>query len=279
MKPVLYVQYQRNQPVKIKTHFDGQGAKREDPLSDVADVIGAVQALPASPFAGVYPGDITLHAVVDGDEGPALEPDLPLSTLSTGLTARTALVIKSKSVPAPTVTQKQKKTLILPQAGWDPSFLTYLKYDYYILLDVLPGKQRFASNMTSYKSCSDDKTFFKTLCINFGTPSRIDSVNQIMYFNADKIEYRYNCDANAMENVPPGDIFIDGYHPHSWQEVFQQRTILRSCEHVWCVCGEGGSCSPPCLPVPQAIVHLNDCRCGNHSDSDSGSGSDCDCDN
>ncbi|KAJ3230321.1 hypothetical protein HDU78_008492, partial [Chytriomyces hyalinus] len=63
-------------------------------LFDVADIIGAVQALPASPFAAVYAADITLHAVVDA---PALKPDLRLSSLSAGLTADTPLIIKSKS--------------------------------------------------------------------------------------------------------------------------------------------------------------------------------------
>ncbi|TPX66918.1 hypothetical protein CcCBS67573_g07663 [Chytriomyces confervae] len=90
---VLFVQCQRNQPVKMKSHFDGQGMTREDPLSDVADLIEAF-------FLGVSPADLgqyTLRAVADGVVGPTLEPDLPLSTLSTGFTANTALIIKSNS--------------------------------------------------------------------------------------------------------------------------------------------------------------------------------------
>ncbi|KAJ3237188.1 hypothetical protein HDU78_004212 [Chytriomyces hyalinus] len=85
MNRVFFVQYQTNQPVKIETHYVGEQERRR-PLEDVADMVGAF-------FLGQY----NLHAVVDGVEGPALKPDLPLSTLSTGLTAKNALVIKSKS--------------------------------------------------------------------------------------------------------------------------------------------------------------------------------------
>ncbi|KAJ3239164.1 hypothetical protein HDU77_011351 [Chytriomyces hyalinus] len=90
---VFWVQYQTNQPVKIRTHqFIHNTGLWVQTLFDVADIIGAVQALPASPFAAVYAADITLHAVVDG---PALEVNLPLYSLSTGLTPETALIIKS----------------------------------------------------------------------------------------------------------------------------------------------------------------------------------------
>ncbi|TPX75516.1 hypothetical protein CcCBS67573_g03216 [Chytriomyces confervae] len=85
MNRVFFVQYQTNQPVKIETHYVGEQERRR-PLEDVADMVGAF-------FLGQY----NLHAVVDGVEGPALKPDLPLSTLSAGLTAKNALVIKSKS--------------------------------------------------------------------------------------------------------------------------------------------------------------------------------------
>ncbi|KAI8839148.1 hypothetical protein BJ741DRAFT_663090 [Chytriomyces cf. hyalinus JEL632] len=68
MNAVLFVQHQSNQPVKIETYYRPSKATT-----------------------------LTLHAVVDGVKGPALEPDLPISTLSTGLAAKTALIIKSKS--------------------------------------------------------------------------------------------------------------------------------------------------------------------------------------
>ncbi|KAJ3376707.1 hypothetical protein HDU80_003810, partial [Chytriomyces hyalinus] len=92
MNRVFWVKYQTNQPVKIETHYVGDHERRR-PLSDVADVIGAF-------FQGVSPaelGQYTLHAVVNGVEGPALEADLLLSDLSTGHRAKNALVIKSKS--------------------------------------------------------------------------------------------------------------------------------------------------------------------------------------
>ncbi|TPX40250.1 hypothetical protein CcCBS67573_g10635, partial [Chytriomyces confervae] len=98
MNQVFWVQYQTNQPVKIETHYVGERERRR-PLSDVADVIGAATLGTTRRLIGLPKdfGPLTLHAVVDGVEGPALEPDLPLSALSSGLTAKTALVIKSKS--------------------------------------------------------------------------------------------------------------------------------------------------------------------------------------
>ncbi|KAI8823942.1 hypothetical protein BJ741DRAFT_556790 [Chytriomyces cf. hyalinus JEL632] len=89
MNEALFVQYQCYQPVKINTHFDAQGASRGNPLSDVADVIGAYRS--GSLLADTPIELLTLHAVVDGVEGRALDADLPISTLSTGLTAKTAL--------------------------------------------------------------------------------------------------------------------------------------------------------------------------------------------
>ncbi|KAJ3236311.1 hypothetical protein HDU81_010900 [Chytriomyces hyalinus] len=90
--------YKRNQPVKIETYqFVTATRQWVQTLYNVADVIGAVKNALPSKLGAVFVGYITLHAVVDGVEGPALAIDLPLSALSTGLTAKTALVIKSKS--------------------------------------------------------------------------------------------------------------------------------------------------------------------------------------
>ncbi|TPX74549.1 hypothetical protein CcCBS67573_g04185 [Chytriomyces confervae] len=95
MNAVVFVRYQSNQPVKIETHYVGEQDRRR-PLSDVADMIGAYRSA-GSLLADTPIELLSLHPVVDGAEGPALEPDLPISTLSTGLTAKTALIIKSKS--------------------------------------------------------------------------------------------------------------------------------------------------------------------------------------
>ncbi|KAJ3356663.1 hypothetical protein HDU83_000525 [Entophlyctis luteolus] len=93
---VLFVKYAGNQPVKIETHYIG-GQERRRPLSDVADVIEAVkQALPHR-FRSTPVDELTLHAVVDGVEGSALEPDLLVSDLTTGRTAKLALIIKSQN--------------------------------------------------------------------------------------------------------------------------------------------------------------------------------------
>ncbi|KAJ3231478.1 hypothetical protein HDU78_007704 [Chytriomyces hyalinus] len=95
MNQVFWVQYQTNQPVKIKTHYEGE-QKRRRPLSVVADVIGASTLGVTRRLLGLPKefGPLTLHAAVDG---PALKPDLRLSSLSAGLTADTPLIIKSKS--------------------------------------------------------------------------------------------------------------------------------------------------------------------------------------
>ncbi|KAJ3381078.1 hypothetical protein HDU80_001933 [Chytriomyces hyalinus] len=88
---VFWVKYQTNQPVKIRTHqFSTASGLWVETLFNVADVIGAF-------FSGVSPaelGQYTLHAVVDG---PALKVNLLLSDLTAGRTAKTALIIKSKS--------------------------------------------------------------------------------------------------------------------------------------------------------------------------------------
>ncbi|KAJ3377980.1 hypothetical protein HDU80_003042, partial [Chytriomyces hyalinus] len=97
MNQVFWVQYQTNQPVKIKTHYVGK-QKRRKPLSVVAHVIGAAKQTLTPRFDATPMEELTLHSVVDGVEGPALAPDLPLSTLSAGLTAMTALVIRSKPI-------------------------------------------------------------------------------------------------------------------------------------------------------------------------------------
>ncbi|KAI8822721.1 hypothetical protein BJ741DRAFT_541798, partial [Chytriomyces cf. hyalinus JEL632] len=66
MNEALFVQYQSYQPVKINTHFDAQGVSRGNPLSDVADVIGAYRS--GSLLADTPIELLTLHAVVDGVE-------------------------------------------------------------------------------------------------------------------------------------------------------------------------------------------------------------------
>ncbi|KAJ3338798.1 hypothetical protein HDU83_007910 [Entophlyctis luteolus] len=90
---VFFVKYSGNYPVGIRTHqlvnATGQWIQT---LFNAADVIGAFFPTASVVELGLY----TLHAVVDGVEGPALEPDYLLSNLTTGVTANTALVIKSQ---------------------------------------------------------------------------------------------------------------------------------------------------------------------------------------
>ncbi|KAJ3282517.1 hypothetical protein HDU79_009867, partial [Rhizoclosmatium sp. JEL0117] len=92
MNQKFFVRHQINAPVKIATHCDSNRVGRQYPLEDVADIIAAFfpRALP------VELGRCTLYEVVNGVE-TALEPDLDLSLLATGRTAKTALVIKSQT--------------------------------------------------------------------------------------------------------------------------------------------------------------------------------------
>ncbi|KAI8820595.1 hypothetical protein BJ741DRAFT_557502 [Chytriomyces cf. hyalinus JEL632] len=105
---VVFVQYQSYQPVKINTHFDAQGVSRGNPLSDVADVIGAVKQALAPRFDATPLDELTLHAVVDGVES-ILPGNMLLSLIPTASCSfdnpliikshkdLTALAIKSKS--------------------------------------------------------------------------------------------------------------------------------------------------------------------------------------
>ncbi|KAJ3193723.1 hypothetical protein HDU82_002721, partial [Entophlyctis luteolus] len=92
---VFFVKHANYQPIKIETHYIGEQERRR-PLSDVADMIGAVKQALAPQFDSTPVHKLTLHAVVDGVKGPALEPDYLLPNLTTGVTAKTALVIKSR---------------------------------------------------------------------------------------------------------------------------------------------------------------------------------------
>ena len=76
---ILFVKYLENQPVKIETHYSVDQICPKA-LSDVADVIGAFQSLPASPLADVFLEHLTLHSVVDGVES-VLVGNNPLSSI------------------------------------------------------------------------------------------------------------------------------------------------------------------------------------------------------
>ncbi|KAJ3238626.1 hypothetical protein HDU78_003407 [Chytriomyces hyalinus] len=100
MNQVFFVQYQTNQPVQIRTHqlITSTGLWVQT-LFNVADIIDAAALNTTRRLIGLPEdfGPLTLHAVIDGVEGPALQVDLILSDLSTGRKPKNALVIKSKS--------------------------------------------------------------------------------------------------------------------------------------------------------------------------------------
>eukprot|EP00842_Homolaphlyctis_polyrhiza_P001903 jgi/Hompol1/2713/HPOL_006138-RA len=58
----IYIKYLDNQPVPIDTAY-GRGPQGALPLLTVAHLIAAFQALPNSPLALTFAGDITLHAI------------------------------------------------------------------------------------------------------------------------------------------------------------------------------------------------------------------------
>ncbi|KAK5668190.1 hypothetical protein QVD99_005227 [Batrachochytrium dendrobatidis] len=90
----FYIKYLDNQPVEIETHFDGE-LERKRPLNNVSKLIAAFQALPNSPLASAFVGDLTIHFVVDG---PAIAGDVLLKSIQHPVGSYDhPLVIKSKS--------------------------------------------------------------------------------------------------------------------------------------------------------------------------------------
>ena len=103
----FYIKYQQNQPVKISSHISSDRNGRKYPLTDVADLVSAFQALPNSPLASSYSGLITLHLPMSNARashteydsvGPVLAGNFPLINLApeTG-TYENPLVIRAVS--------------------------------------------------------------------------------------------------------------------------------------------------------------------------------------
>ena len=90
-----YIKYLEYQPVKVETHIDSQRSKREFPLKDIGDLIGAYRTAATPRFVSTPIDELTLHT---SSEAEALEVDMLLSALDTGTTAKTALIIKTKSL-------------------------------------------------------------------------------------------------------------------------------------------------------------------------------------
>jgi hypothetical protein len=90
----IYIRYGDNQPVKISTQFDSQRVRREFPLEDVADLIGAYKTAVAPRFDSIPADELTLH---NEDDGDALRPGLALADVMGGKTDDHPLIIKSKN--------------------------------------------------------------------------------------------------------------------------------------------------------------------------------------
>ncbi|EGF78958.1 hypothetical protein BATDEDRAFT_90343 [Batrachochytrium dendrobatidis JAM81] len=90
----FFVQYLTNQPVEIETHFDGE-LERKRPLNNISKLIAAFQALPNSPLASAFVGDLTIHYVVDG---PAIAGNTLLTSIQNHLGSYDhPFIIKSKN--------------------------------------------------------------------------------------------------------------------------------------------------------------------------------------
>ncbi|KAJ8322651.1 hypothetical protein O5D80_008618 [Batrachochytrium dendrobatidis] len=96
----FYIKYLDYQPVEIETHFNGE-LERKRPLDSVSKLIAAFQALPNSPLASAFVGDLTIHFVVDG---PAIAGNTLLTSIQHPVGSYDQpLVIKSGIVHGPTV--------------------------------------------------------------------------------------------------------------------------------------------------------------------------------
>ncbi|KAK5671111.1 hypothetical protein QVD99_002871 [Batrachochytrium dendrobatidis] len=90
----LYIQYLENTPVSL---FTQKLPVPEGEEPNISDLVAAFQALPNSPLAFAFVGDLTLHSVVDGVEMTYNSWE-PITVLKTnGTVGSSPLIIKSKS--------------------------------------------------------------------------------------------------------------------------------------------------------------------------------------
>jgi hypothetical protein len=91
----FYIKYLTNQPIKVETHIDTQRKRRDFPLTDVGDLIGAVKQALSSKLGSVDLDELTLYTAVE-------LPAIPGNTLLTSLQLPIAsyehpLIIKSRN--------------------------------------------------------------------------------------------------------------------------------------------------------------------------------------
>ncbi|KAJ3341878.1 hypothetical protein HDU83_006399, partial [Entophlyctis luteolus] len=106
MTTQFFVKYGDNYPVKIKTHYDTQGTRREDPLSDVADVIGAVKQVLAPRFDSTPVDELTLH-LPSGVPRSALDEDCFMTIYESDTTLRFGMPLALKFIISATHSLKQ----------------------------------------------------------------------------------------------------------------------------------------------------------------------------
>ena len=128
----IYIKYQENQPVLVETLYNNHGGKRDRPLTTVAHLVAAFQALPNSPLASAFVGDLTLH-LPEGVDRSALQEDCFAATDSTGTAldsgcllsalgslgskSKVPLVVKSNSITCLVVSTLSAPPLQLIQHG------------------------------------------------------------------------------------------------------------------------------------------------------------------
>ena len=88
----IYVKYEQNHPVLVETVYNNQGETRARPLTTVAHLVAAFQALPNSPLSSVFVGDLTLH-LPSGVDRSALEEECFATVDSTDTALRTGLAL------------------------------------------------------------------------------------------------------------------------------------------------------------------------------------------
>ncbi|KAJ3288486.1 hypothetical protein HDU79_004798 [Rhizoclosmatium sp. JEL0117] len=99
MNRFFFIRHKDDAAVKVGTHLDSRHTLREWPLEDVADIVAAFKMAIVPRFDSTPIDELSLHQVVDGVEGPALRPGLPLTEVTGGRTDDYPLIVKSKRTP------------------------------------------------------------------------------------------------------------------------------------------------------------------------------------
>ncbi|KAJ3061671.1 hypothetical protein HDU99_005481, partial [Rhizoclosmatium hyalinum] len=112
MNRFFFIRRKNDAAVKVGTHLDSRHTLREWPLEDVADIVAAFKMAIVPRFDSTPIDELSLHQVVDGVEGPALRPGLPLTEVTGGRTDDYPLIVKSKRTPNTNIHRNTTKIAI-----------------------------------------------------------------------------------------------------------------------------------------------------------------------